>query len=116
MQVDPPARPSRLQQAWDRWTRWMLRPVMHGGMALVMIFVVAMSVSTPTTRVVMDMSQRDPVPATDDAFWVDVIEVPDPVPKTFPAVAREPVSRFVVMVEPAPRPPYIPDAIGLSPV
>jgi hypothetical protein len=51
-----------------------------------------------------------------EAYWVEVVQIPDPVPQTYPTIAREPVSRFVVMVEPAPRPPYIPDEIGLSPV
>ena len=94
----------------------MLRPVTHGGLALVMIFIVAASVSTPNTRIVMDVSQPAPVEAANDAYWVQVIQVPDPVPQTYPTITREPVSRFVVMVEPAPRPPYIPDAVGLSPV
>ena len=116
MVVAPPARPNRLQRAWDRWTRWMLRPVAHGGLALVMIFVVAVSVSGSNTRIVMDVSQPTPVEMNNDAYWVDVVQVPDPVPQSYPTVAREPVSRFVVMVEPAPRPPYIPDEIGLSPV
>ena len=94
----------------------MLRPVAHGGLALVMIFVVAVSVSGSNTRIVMDVSQPTPVEMNNDAYWVDVVQVPDPVPQSYPTVAREPVSRFVVMVEPAPRPPYIPDEIGLSPV
>ncbi|HEY7583203.1 MAG TPA: hypothetical protein VIB78_06255 [Acidimicrobiia bacterium] len=94
----------------------MLRPVTHGGLALVMIFVVAASVSTPDTRIVMDVSQPAQVEMGNEAYWVEVVQIPDPVPQTYPTVAREPVSRFVVMVEPAPRPPYIPDEIGLSPV
>ncbi|HKZ21272.1 MAG TPA: hypothetical protein VJQ57_14330 [Acidimicrobiia bacterium] len=116
MVVAPPARPNRLQRAWDRWTRWMLRPVAHGGLALVMIFFVAASVSGPNTRIVMDVSQPAPVELNNDAYWVEVVQIPDPVPQTYPTVAREPVSRFVVMVEPTPRPPSIPDEIGLSPV
>ena len=94
----------------------MLRPVAHGGLALVMIFVVAVSVTGSNTRIVMDVSQPTPVDMNNDDYWVDVVQVPDPVPQSYPTVAREPVSRFVVMVEPAPRPPYIPDEIGLSPV
>ena len=90
----------------------MLRPVMHGGMALVAILLVAVSVSTSTTRVVMDVSLRGPTEPKSDAYWVDVIEVPDPVPINYPTVAREQISRFVVLVEPAPPAPYIPDAIG----
>ena len=39
-------------------------------------------------------------------------EVPDPVPINYPTVAREQISRFVVLVEPAPAAPYIPDVIG----
>jgi hypothetical protein len=112
MEVDPPTMPSRLQQRWDRWARWMLRPVMHGGMALVAIFLVAVSVSTPTTRVVMDVSLRGLTEPKNAAYWVDVIEVPDPVPVNYPTVPREQMSRFVVLVEPAPPAPYVPDAIG----
>ena len=111
MEVDPPTMPSRLQQKWDRWARWMLRPVMHGGMALVAILLVAVSVSTPTTRV-MDVSLRGVTEPKSTAYWVDVIEVPDPVPINYPSVAREQISRFVVLVEPAPAAPYIPDVIG----
>lgn len=94
----------------------MLRPVAHGSLALVMVFIVAVSVSAPRTRVVMDVSQPMQVEANNDAYWVEVVQIPDPVPQTYPTIAREPLSRFVVMVEPAPRPPYIPDEIGLSPV
>jgi hypothetical protein len=116
MQVDPPTTSSRLQKRWDRWARWMLRPVMHGGLALVAVLLVAVSVSTPNTRVVMDVSLRGLTETKSDAHWVDVIEVPDPVPMNYPMVAREQISRFVVLVEPAPPAPYIPDAIGLIPV
>ena len=94
----------------------MLRPVAHGSLALVMVFIVAVSVSAPRTRVVMDVSQPMQVEANNDAYWVEVVQIPDPVPQTYPTIAREPVSRFVVMVEPAPRPPDIPDEIGVSPV
>lgn len=94
----------------------MLRPVAHGSLALVMIFIVAVSVPSPNTRIVMDVSQPMEVETNSDAYWVEVVQIPDPVPQTYPTIAREPVSRFVVMVEPAPRPPYIPDEIGLSPV
>lgn len=94
----------------------MLRPVAHGSLALVMVFIVAVSVSTPSTRIVMDVSQPIEVQTDSDAYWVDVVQIPDPVPESYPTIAREPVSRFVVMVEPAPRPPDIPDEVGLSPV
>jgi hypothetical protein len=85
-------------------------------MALVAILFVAVSVPTPTTRVVMDVSLRGLIEPKSDAHWVDVIEVPDPVPINYPTVAREQISRFVVLVEPAPPAPYIPDAIGFIPV
>ena len=114
MQADPPTMPSRLQQAWDRWARWMLRPVMHGGLAVVAILLVAMAVSPPDTRVVMDASLR--TGTNNNAYWVEVIEVADPVPMSYPTVARENISRFVVLVEPTPPAPYVPDEIGLIPV
>ncbi|MGH9897024.1 MAG: hypothetical protein ACREA0_34505, partial [bacterium] len=72
MLVDPPTQASRLQHVWDRGSRWMLRPVTHGSMALVMIFILAMSFSTPNRRIVMDVSDRVPSETNNDAYWVDV--------------------------------------------
>jgi hypothetical protein len=93
----------------------MLRPVMHGGLAVGMIFIVAYSLSTPQTRIVMDVSAR-PTLVSDDAHWVQVVQVPDPVPEAYPLVYREQASRFVVLVEPPAPGPDIPDEVGLTAV
>jgi hypothetical protein len=81
-----------------------------------MVFILAYSLSTPDTRIVMDVSERPTLASSSDAYWVEVVQVPDPVPVPHPVVHREQSSRFVVLVEPPTPGPHIPDEMGLSAV
>lgn len=114
MEIDPPRPASRWEQVFDRWNRWMVRPVIHAGIALVMVFVLAAALSGTPSQIIMDTTDHEATESR-EANWVDVVEVPDPVPPDYPSIARQRASRFVVLVEPVP-PPYVPPEIGLGAV
>lgn len=86
-----------------RVIRTMARPALHGTMAMVMVAVVVTGRgATPAS----DHSSQFSVASTSvGPIWVEVMEIPDPLPrKLLVSVDRRPLPRFVILVSAEPQP------------
>jgi hypothetical protein len=108
---NPPRGPRRVQRAFDRVGRMILRPVFHGA-SIAILLVVVVALRPQPTALMDDVAQSDIGRAP---VWAEVIEVPDPSPKLVPFVLRERAARFVAFavspVDAVPDPP-----VGLAPL
>jgi hypothetical protein len=107
-----PPRPRRLQRAFDRLGRLIVRPVFHGGsVAIVFVMVVLALRPQPTTLNEAGQPHRSP-----QIVWAEVVEVPDPAPKSGPFVQIERAPRFVAFAASSPAGDMPEPPVGLAPV
>ena len=98
----PPRRVSRWRVTLERWTRYLIRPVLNGAMIAALAVAIAISLQGPSDPLADDLASY-PTESHLATQWAEVETIPDPTPGYVPSRAYlEGASRFVKLVPSTP--------------
>jgi hypothetical protein len=96
IRLNPPRRSHRRRTSVARMLRTMVRPALHGGMAVVMAAVLVLSGRPSPGN--FGLAPTGPSGSQQNQVWVSVVEVLDPHPTYIPFRLVRPRPRFVNLI------------------